>query len=83
MSDNVNIVLVEMQKLKNMIESYISWYAKHAEIYSNSGCSTFECNNERVVQNTNVVVVQPKNRREYMLLGVHQTEAPKNENGLR
>jgi len=33
MGDNVSVVLVEMQKLKNMIETYTQWYAREVDSF--------------------------------------------------
>jgi hypothetical protein len=33
MGDNVTVVLVEMQKLKNMIETYTQWYAREVDSF--------------------------------------------------
>ena len=67
MSDDVNIVVVEMQKLKNMIDCYSLWHAKQLEIYNNNSGESI---NDRAATNSNAII-QPRNKREQILLGVH------------
>ncbi len=70
MGESVSVVIVEMHKLKNMIDGYMQWHARNAEKYQEGGSRV-----EMKEMGNGAGVVQAKNRREQMLLGVtHQIE---------
>ena len=72
MGESVSVVIVEMHKLKNMIDGYTQWHARNAEKYKEGG-SRFEM--KEMGNGANAGAVQAKNRREQILLGVtHQIE---------
>ena len=65
MGDAINIVIVEMHRLKNMIEAYSQWFQRNVEMYRKQGTGAKVSTGEP----KSVVVIQCKNKREQMLLG--------------
>jgi RecB family endonuclease NucS len=37
MGESINIVIVEMHRLKNMIEAYSQWFQRNVEMYRKQG----------------------------------------------